>query len=343
MVANNMKFKVNPLALVSGLAAMVAATVAFGVPAVKSQNTPTVKLDGSSTVFPISEAVAEDFQSANRSIKVTVGVSGTGGGMKKFCAGEIDIADASRPIKAEEMEVCKKAGIQFIELPIAYDALTVIVNPRNPVSKLTFAQLKKMWEPDAQGKIKNWNQVDPSFPNAPLNLYGPGADSGTFDYFTEAVNGKAKASRGDYTASEDDNVLVQGISRDANALGYFGYAYFEANQKRLKAIPIAKKDGDPAVMPSAETVKNNSYPLSRPLFIYVSAKAADRPEVKQFVQFYLSKAPGLVSEVKYIPLPDKAYQLTTEHFNNKKLGSVFVGRSTVGISIEELLTLEAKQ
>ncbi|HBE20482.1 MAG TPA: protein sphX [Cyanobacteria bacterium UBA11149] len=335
-----MKFKVNPLALASGLAAIVAATVTFGVPAVKSQNTATVKIDGSSTVFPISEAVAEDFQNANRNVNVTVGVSGTGGGIKKFCAGEIDIANASRPIKAEEMEVCKKAGIQFIELPIAYDALTVVVNSQNPISKLTFAELKKMWEKDAQGKIKNWNQVNPSWPNAPLNLYGPGADSGTFDYFTEVINGKAKESRGDYTASEDDNVLVQGISRDRNSLGYFGYAYYEANQKRLKAVPIAKKDGDTPVMPSVETVKNNSYPLSRPLLIYVSAKAADRPEIKQFIQFYLSQAPRLVTEVQYIPLPDQAYQLAGQHFNNKKLGSVFVGRSTVGISIEELLRLE---
>ena len=340
MVANKMKFKVNPLTLVTGLAAMVAATVALGVPAVKSQNTATVKLDGSSTVFPISEAVAEEFQKANSSIRVTVGVSGTGGGMKKFCAGEIDIADASRPIKGEEIAKCEEKGIKFIELPIAYDALTVVVNPQNPISKLTFAQLKKMWEPAAQGNIKNWNQVDSSWPDKPLSLYGPGADSGTFDYFTEAINGKAKASRGDYTASEDDNVLVQGISRDSNALGYFGFAYFEANQKRLKAVPIAREDGKPAVMPSVETVKNNTYPLSRPLFIYVSAKAADKPEVKQFVQFYLSKASGLVSEVKYIPLSDQAYPLARARFDNKKVGTVFVNHSSIGISIENLLQLE---
>ncbi len=344
MVANKIKFKTNSWTLVSGLAAAVAATFALAVPAVKSQNTQTIKIDGSSTVFPITEAVAEDFQNANRGVKVTVGVSGTGGGFKKFCAGEIDIADASRPIKKEEMEACKAKGIQYIELPVAYDALTVVINPQNnSVSSMSMAQLKTMWEPAAQGKISKWNQVNPSWPDAPLKLFGPGADSGTFDYFTEAVNGKAKESRTDYTPSEDDNVLVQGVSRDRNALGYFGFAYFEANQKRLKAVPIAKKDGDKAVMPSIEAVKNNTYPLARPLFIYVNSKATDRSEVKQFVEFYLNNAPDFVTEVKYVPLPEKAYELAREHFRNKKLGTVFLDRSTIGVSIEDLLRLETKE
>ena len=316
MVANKIKFKTNSWRLVSGLAAAVAATFALAVPAVKSQNTQTIKIDGSSTVFPITEAVAEDFQNANRGVRVTVGISGTGGGFKKFCAGEIDIVDASRPIKEEEIAACKSKGISYAPVQVGMDALTIVVNPQNSaVNSITIAQLKKMWEPAAQGTIKKWNQVNPSWPDAPLTLYGPGADSGTFDYFTEIINGKAKESRGDYTASEDDNVLVQGISRDRNALGYFGFAYFEANQKRLKAIPVAKKDGDTPVMPSAAAVKDNSYPLSRPLFIYVSTKAAKtKPEVKQFVEFYLDNAPRLVAEVEYIPMSAAEYSAAKTAF-----------------------------
>lgn len=316
MVANIMKFKVNPLGLASGLAAIVAATVTFGVPAVKSQNTATVKIDGSSTVFPITEAVAEEFQNANRSVKVTVGISGTGGGFKKFCAGEIDIVNASRPIKAEEIEACKAKGINYAPVQVGMDALTILVNPQNSaVNSITFAQLKKIWEPAAQGTIKKWNQVNPSWPDAPLTLYGPGADSGTFDYFTEIINGKAKESRGDYTASEDDNVLVQGIARDRNSLGYFGFAYYEANLKRLKAIPVAKKDGDTPVMPSVAAVKDGSYPLSRPLFIYVNTNAAKtRSEVKRFVEFYLDNAPKLVAEVQYIPLSAAEYSAAKTAF-----------------------------
>lgn len=310
---------------------------------VHSQSVPTVKIDGSSTVYPITEAVAEEFQKAQKGkARVTVGISGTGGGFKKFCAGDTDISNASRPISASEREACKKAGIRYIELPVAFDALTVVVNPKNTWAKsLTPEQLKKMWEPAAQGKITNWNQIDPKFPNAPLKLYAPGADSGTFDYFTEAIVGKAKSSRKDFTPSEDDNVLIQGISRDKNALGYFGYAYYEANKKRVKAVPIIYK-GKP-VSPSLQTVTNNTYvPLSRPIFIYVSDKAKARPEVKQFVDFYLKNAPKLVKEVKYVPLPPQAYKMAQQHFNKNKFGSVFIGQDTVGISIDELLKLEAK-
>ena len=216
-----------------------------------------------------------------------MGIAGTGGGFKKFCRGETDISDASRPILKQEMETCKSAGIEYFELPIAYDALTVMVNPKNDwVKALTVADLKKMWEPSAQGKVSNWNQVRSEWPNAPLKLFGPGADSGTFDYFTEAIVGKAKSSRGDFTASEDDNVLVQGIANDRNALGYFGFAYYVENQNKLKAVPI--DGGKGPVTPSAKTVEDGTYqPLSRPIFIYVSKKSMDKPEVREFVEFYL--------------------------------------------------------
>lgn len=322
---------------------LVAAVFAMAGPVKAEQG--LVKIDGSSTVYPITEAVAEEFQKATRgATKVTVGISGTGGGFKKFCRAETDISDASRPILKQEMEACKQAGVQYIELPVAYDALTVVINPQNTwIKSMTVAELKKMWEPASQGKITKWNQVNPAWPDAPLKLFGPGADSGTFDYFTEAVVGKAKSSRGDFTASEDDNVLVQGVSRDKNALGYFGYAYYAENTGKLKAVPIVEKDGKPAVSPSFETVKNGAYqPLSRPIFIYVNAKSVERPEVKEFVEFYLKNAPALVKEVKYVPLPDAAYSLALENLKKKKTGTGFGGEAEVGVSVEELLKREGK-
>ena len=303
-----------------------------------------IKIDGSSTVFPVTEAVAEDFQKAKKgSIRVTVGISGTGGGFKKFCRGETDISNASRPILKKEMEDCAKAGIKYVELPIAFDALTVVVNPKNTwIKQLTVAELKQMWEPGAQGKITKWNQVNPAWPDAPLKLFGPGADSGTFDYFTEAVNGKSKASRGDFTASEDDNVLVQGVSRDVNALGFFGYAYYAENQDKLKAVPIVAKPGVVGVLPSMDTVLEGSYqPLSRPIFIYVNAKSLDKPEVKAFVDYYLTQGSKLAREVKYVPLPDQAYKLGLEHVNKRRKGTVFGGVAEVGVTIEELMRREA--
>lgn len=304
-----------------------------------------VKIDGSSTVYPITEAVAEEFQLAKKNaIKVTVGISGTGGGFKKLCRGEVDISNASRPILAKEMEACKAAGIKYIELPVAYDAMTVVINLKNKfIKQLTVAELKKMWEPAAQGTVKKWNQINPAWPDQPIKLFGPGADSGTFDYFTEAIVGKAKSSRGDFTASEDDNVLVQGVSRDIGALGYFGMAYYIENKDKLKAVPIAMAEGKPAVLPSFETVENGTYqPLSRPIFIYVNAKAVEKPEVKEFVEFYLKNAAKLVKEVKYVPLPAKAYVIAQQHLTNKKLGTVFGGESEVGLKIEDLLKREAK-
>ena len=304
-----------------------------------------VKIDGSSTVYPITEAVAEEFQLAKKNaIKVTVGISGTGGGFKKLCRGEVDISNASRPILIKEMEACKAAGIKYIELPVAYDAMTVVINPKNKfIKQLTVAELKKMWEPAAQGTVTKWNQINPAWPDQPIKLFGPGADSGTFDYFTEAIVGKSKSSRGDFTASEDDNVLVQGVSRDIGALGYFGMAYYIENKDKLKAVPIAMAEGKPAVLPSFETVENGTYqPLSRPIFIYVNAKAVEKPEVKEFVGFYLKNAAKLVKEVKYVPLPAKAYTIAQQHLTNKKLGTVFGGESEVGLKIEDLLKREAK-
>jgi phosphate transport system substrate-binding protein len=303
-----------------------------------------VKIDGSSTVYPITEAVAEDFQkSKQNSIKVSVGISGTGGGFKKFCRGEIDIADASRPILKKEMEDCKAAGIEYFELPVAFDALTVVVNPKNSfIKQLTIAEMKKMWEPGAQGKVTRWNQVNPAWPDAPMKLFGPGADSGTFDYFTEAVVGKSKSSRGDFTASEDDNVLVLGVSRDTNALGYFGFAYYVENRDKLKAVPIVNEKGQ-AVLPSLESVEKGIYsPLARPIFIYVNAKSLAKPEVKEFVEYYMKHGGKLSREVKYVPLPDKAYAMAWQHVQNGKKGTVFGGVADVGVTIEELLKREAR-
>jgi phosphate transport system substrate-binding protein len=302
-----------------------------------------IQIDGSSTVFPITEAAAEEFQKAQKGkIKVTVGVSGTGGGFKKFCRAETDISGASRPITSAEMQSCKEAGIEYIELPVAFDALTVVINPKNDwATTMTVADLKKIWEPAAQGKVTNWNQVREKWPNQPMKLFGPGADSGTFEYFTEAIVGKAKSSRGDFAASEDDNTLVQGVAGDRGGLGYFGYAYYAENSKKLKAVSI--DGGKGPVAPSAQTVEGGTYqPLSRPIFIYVSKKSTSKPEVKEFVEFYMKNAPTLVKQVKYVPLPAKAYSMALEHFNKGRVGTVFGGKSEVGITIEELLKREAK-
>jgi phosphate transport system substrate-binding protein len=319
------------------LAAALAATPAFA----QSQ---IVKIDGSSTVFPVTEAVAEDFQKAKKQkVKVTVGISGTGGGFKKFCRGETDISNASRPILKGEMADCQKAGIEYFELPVAFDALTVVVNPKNMfIKQLTVAEMKKMWEPAAQGKVTRWNQVNPAWPDQPMKLFGPGADSGTFDYFTEAVVGKSKSSRGDFTASEDDNVLVTGVSRDVNGLGYFGYAYYIENKDKLKAVPIVNDKGQ-AVEPSMEAVIKGSYtPLARPIFIYVSARSLARPELKEFVEYYMTNGAALAKEVKYVPLPDSAYKTALQHVQKGKKGTVFGGVAEVGVTIDELLKREAK-
>ena len=303
-----------------------------------------IKIDGSSTVFPIAEAVAEEYQISKRGkVRVTVGIAGTGGGFKRFCRGETDISNASRPILKEEMQACATAGIKYMELPVAFDALTVVVNPQNTwVKSLAPADLKKMWEPSAQARVTKWNQVRPDFPAQQLMLFGPGADSGTFDYFTEAVNGKAKASRGDYTASEDDNVLVQGVENNKNAIGYFGYAYYIAHKDKMRAVPIVNGKGK-EVLPSIEAVNDGTYePLSRPLFIYVRDTSAARAEVKEFIQFYLTEGADLAKEVGYVPLPAESYKVALKHFAERKMGTVFGGVPEVGVTIDKLLAREGK-
>ncbi len=302
-----------------------------------------IKIDGSSTVYPVTEAVAEEFQKSMRGrVRVTVGISGTGGGFKKFCRGETDISDASRPILKEEIELCRANGIKYIELPVAFDALTVVVNLQNNwLNAISVADLKKIWEPAAQGKITRWNQVRSEWPDATLALFGAGSDSGTFDYFTEAVVGKAKSSRGDYTGSEDDNVLVQGVAANKTALGYIPFAYFAPHAKKLKALPI--DNGQGPVAPSIESVLKGLYnPLSRPLFIYVKETAAAREEVKAFVEFYLTQGAALAREVKYIPLPDGSYKTALQRFRDGRLGSAFGGVPDVGLPIEDILKREPK-
>lgn len=304
----------------------------------------SVRVDGSSTVYLITEAVAEEFGAEHPDVHVAGGYSGTGGGMKKFTQKEIDIAAASRPIKAEELEAAKQAGVEFIELPIAYDAIAVVVHPENTwCNSLTVEELRTIWEPEAQGVVIRWSQVNPSFPDEPLDLYGPGVDSGTYDYFTEAICGEEGASRGDFQASEDDNVLVQGISNDPGALGFFGMAYLVQNEGVLK--PVAIDDGDPSngdgpQAPTAENVIAGVYrPLSRPLLLYVSREAAESPAVDAFVRFYLDNAAQLVQEVGYVPLPESTYDLVKKRYMDRVVGSMFGGEGSVtDVSLEEMLS-----
>jgi phosphate transport system substrate-binding protein len=304
-----------------------------------------IKVDGSSTVFPISEAVAEEFQKANPNVRITVGISGTGGGFQKFCRQETDISDASRPIKSAEIEACQKAGVEYIELPVAYDGLAIVVHPKNSwATSLTVAELKALWAPEAQGTVTKWSQIRKSWPDREIHLFGAGVDSGTYDYFTEAVVGKEGASRGDFTSSEDDNVIVQGVSGDEAALGFLPLAYVEQNAAALKVVPVddgQKVNGDGPVAPSADTVRNGTYqPLSRPLFIYVSRKAADRVEIQKLVEAFFAAAP-LLREVGYVELTPQIYALAKTHFGNRKVGTAFGdGGSQVGMTLEALLARE---
>jgi phosphate transport system substrate-binding protein len=298
-----------------------------------------VKIDGSSTVFPITEAVAEEFQKATGN-RVTVGISGTGGGFKKFTRGETDVQNASRPISESEIKAAKETKIEFLEFPIAYDALTVVVNSRNDWAKdIKVSELKKIWEPAAQGQIKKWNQIRPEWPDKEIKLYGAGSDSGTFDYFTEAVVGKSKSSRGDYTASEDDNVLVQGVEGDRFALGYMGYSYYEAHKNRLKALPVEwDEKAKAAVSPSMETVLDGTYnPLSRPLFLYVNLKSLDKPEVLKFMQFYFDNIETLAKEVNYVPLPASAYEILKKRLADRQKGTAFAGHADMATPVSEIL------
>jgi phosphate transport system substrate-binding protein len=301
----------------------------------------TIIADGSSTVYPITQAAAEEFMRYGRHVRISVGISGTGGGFKRFCGGETDISGASRPITPSEREACAARGIEFIEAPVALDALAVVVSPRNTwVDCLTTAELKTMWEPGAQGRITNWRQIRPSFPDKPLRLFGPGTDSGTFDYFTEAIVGEAKASRGDFQASEDDNVLVTGVARDESALAYFGLAYAVENPDKVRVIGIDNGDGV-CVRPSFESVRDGSYqPLSRPLFIYINATAAQRPEIRAFVDFLLSESftPLIpLPEVGYVTLPEYVYEAIARRFDAGITGTLFPEGTQVGASLDRYL------
>jgi phosphate transport system substrate-binding protein len=314
-------------------------------PAVGSAESSIIAIDGSSTVFPITEAVAEEFRVQNPA-RVTIGVSGTGGGFKKFCNGETAISGASRPIKPSEVSQCKDKAIEYIELPVAYDGISIVVNPANDwASHMTVAELKALFRPEAQGDVKRWSQVRTGWPDQEIHLFGAGVDSGTYDYFTAAIVGTEHASRGDFTSSEDDNVLVQGVAMDKLALGFFGYAYYAENQGKLKLVAIddeRDENGKGPVAPSPASVIDGTYsPLARPIFIYVSRAAVARPEVDAFVRFYLQNGPKLVSEVGYIPLPDRAYTLARKRFDHRVLGSIFGGTgSKVGVSVEALLAAE---
>ncbi|MDJ0537023.1 MAG: PstS family phosphate ABC transporter substrate-binding protein [Xenococcaceae cyanobacterium MO_207.B15] len=310
---------------------------------VTSTQNPAIKIDGSSTVYPITNKVLEEFQATKKqSEDITVNFSGTGGGFKKFCSGETDINNASRPISTAEMNSCKEAGVAYIELPIAFDAITIVVNPDNDwIDSITVEELQKIWSPEAEKTVTSWNQVNRKLPNKPLNLYAPDKESGTFDYFTEAIVGEAGLSRNDYLASDDDNTLVQRVTQDPNALGYFGLAYYETHQDEIKALAVDSGQG--AVVPSRDTVEQAQYqPLSRPLFIYVnSSNAQKNPALKQFVEFYLKQAPEIVSNVGYVPLPEEGYQLTQIHFQRGKVGTVFNGESAFNLTIGELLRQQA--
>jgi phosphate transport system substrate-binding protein len=333
--------------LLTPLALVVAVFAGCTQPEVDSTKlSGAVKVDGSSTVFPIAEAVAEEFRKTEPGVKVTVGRSGTGGGFQKFCAGETDISNASRPIKPSEVELCGQKQIEYVELPVAYDGLAIVVHPKNTwAESITTEELKKMWEPEAQSKITRWSQVRAGWPDKELHLFGAGVDSGTYDYFTEAIVHKEHSSRGDYTSSEDDNVIVQGVSKDEGALGFFGYAYYEGNRDVLKLVSVddgKDENGKGPILPSPETVLDGSYqPLSRPLFIYVNKTALDRPELSAFIRYFLSSAAGLLKEVGYVPLPERAYVLGQQRVDVRRVGSLFGGRgSQVGVRIDQLLESE---
>jgi phosphate transport system substrate-binding protein len=315
-------------------ASVAAFALAAGPASAQQAGAPfTIQIDGSSTVFPISEAVAEAFQQTTQGrIRVAVGESGSSAGLRKFCRGEIHIADSSRPIRSSEMATCAAAGIQYVEIPVAFDGITVVAHPSNPVRSLTVAQLRQIWAPGS--RVNNWSEV--GGPNLAMQLYGPGSASGTFEYFTEAVNGTARSSRTDYTPSEDDNVLVQGVANNAGGMAYFGLAYYEENQSRLRAIAIDSGNGP--VTPSQASVLNGTYaPLSRPIFIYVNAAALRRPQVQQFVQYYINNAASISQRVGYVALPAAAYQTYLQRAQRRTVGTAFGGRAVIGATIDEVV------
>jgi phosphate transport system substrate-binding protein len=302
-----------------------------------------VRIDGSSTVFLITEAAAREFQNGDHgAVRVTVGISGTGRGFRKFCRGETDIQNASRPIMPQEMAACREHDVQYVELPLAFDAITLVVSPKNTwMDHLTVEELRRIWEPAAQGRITRWDQIRSTWPDAPLKLFGADSDSGTFDYFSEAVVGTAKASRGDYTASEDDNTLIQGVSTDAHALGYVPLAYYYSNARRVRAVPVDSGDGP--IRPTTENVENELYaPLSRPVFIYVNRQAATRQPVREFVEFYLKHAPTLVMQAGYVPLPPRLYAAARDRYRSGTVGSVYQGIPLMGFKMEDALQRKPK-
>lgn len=349
-----MNATVKKFAMVLGTLAVTVSTTATANPSAHSQllaqgaegdatgkvTTSSIKIDGSSTVYPITQAIVKLFETdpKNKGQQVEVKVSGTTGGFEKFCAGKTDISNASRPILLAEMETCKKNGVRYMEFPIAFDALTIAINPQNDWAKdITVAELKKLWEPAAQGKILRWNQVRAAWPDRPINLFGAGDKSGTFDYFNEAIVGKSKASRKDYTPSEDDEALVAGISKDPNALGYFGYAYYQENQSKLKLLPV--DNGKGAILPSTQTVEKNQYqPLSRPLFIYVNLRSStNRQVLGKFVRLYINKVSTVADSVGYVALPEKVRDVNFINFNRGKTGTVFSGKARINSKISDLL------
>ncbi len=320
------------IALAAAVAALAACGSGENQPAAGSAGSEAIQIDGSSTVFVLSEAVAEAFTTSQRGgARVTVGESGTGGGFRKFCRGETQVQGASRPISAEEMQACASGGVTYVEVPIAFDGISVVVHPQNPASNITMAQLKRMWEPAAERTVTTWRQVNPSWPATPLQLFGPGTASGTFDYFTQAVVGTEGSSRTDYTPSEDDNIIVQGVAGNPGGAGYFGYAYYEQNQQRLKALSI---DG---VAPSAASIASGSYPLARPLFIYVNAEALQRPQVQRFAQYYVANAGRLAQQVGYVALPEAAYAAMAARVRERATGTAFGGRQEVGVNIDDVI------
>ncbi len=317
---------------VIAIAALAACGGDGGTSAPGGTTSEQISIDGSSTVFPLAEAAAEDFTNSQRgAARVTVGESGTGGGFGKFCRGETQISNASRPISSEEMATCASANIQYIEIPIAFDGLSVVVHPSNPLTNVTMAELRRVWEPAAQATVTQWRQVFPQGPNTPLQLFGAGTASGTFDYFTEAVNGDSGASRTDYTPTEDDNVTVQGVAGNPGAMGYFGYAYYEQNRERVRALSVN------GVAPTPETIASGDYPLSRPMFIYVNAEALRRPQVRRFVTYFIENAATLAPRVGYVPLPAEAYATYVQRVTDSHTGTAFGGHNEVGLSIAELL------
>ena len=320
--------------LTIGVAVMLGAC---GSTQVKQQ---PIKIDGSSTVYPITQKLVEKFNATDKpDVEVTASFSGTGGGFKKFCAGETDINNASRPILQNEMEACKQNKISYIELPIGFDALTIVVNPANTWAKdITVAELAKIWAPEAQRKITKWNQVRSSWPDKPLQLFGPGADSGTYDYFSEAILGSDKATRSDYTASEDDEVLVKGVSTNPNALGYFGYAYYVENKDKLKSLAVDSGNG--AISPTKTAVEQAKYqPLARPLFIYVNAVSAqNNPLMNEFIDFYMNNAQEVVNDVGYVAFGEESYMKLYRNYHKTKVGTVFGGEPQLNLTIYEVLT-----